>query len=97
MNEKTLAYVKHVLSDLTLTAEDIRFMLKGIFSLVLVLTLVGCGKNSTSTVPKPEEKTVSTTKEKIEYVPQVTKKVTTTTYGPDGKPVAPPKAPETPK
>ncbi len=64
-----------------------------LFATLCMLT-TGCGKNSTSTVPKPNEKIVSVTKEKVEYVPQVTKKVTTTTYGPDGKPVAPPKAPE---
>ncbi len=70
---------------------------KGMMILSASVLLVGCGKNSTSTVPKPTEKIVSITKQKTEVVPVTTTKVTTTTYGPDGKPVAPPKAPETEK
>ncbi len=68
-----------------------------IVGLAIVLTFSGCGKNSTSTTPKPEEKTISITKQRVEVVPVTTTKITTTTYGPDGKPVAPPKPVETPK
>lgn len=59
------------------------------FCLMTLYSLTGCGKNHTSTVPKPDEKIVSVTKQKTEFVPVLEKKVTTTTYGADGKPVAP--------